>query len=240
MSAGEGSKKGERLYEWVCLGLEDGLEEVGMRRWLLVRRDIDEPDKQTFYLAYAPAGTSIRELARTAGKRWKSEECFEQAKGESGLDEYEVSKWDGWYHHVIDRICVPHRAIARQCHKASHRTKRAGRRDARRESGSEPTGTAAPTTPTAFHHKQAKDGGSLTDAEWERVSELLPEHLSVRGAWGAPDRQVLGGILWVLNTGASWRELPEEEFGPNSTAHGRYRKWCKEGLWSRIVQALGR
>ncbi len=98
-SAGEGTK-GERLYDWVCLELEDGLEEVGMRRWLLVRRDIDEPDEQTFYLAYAPAGTSVEELARIAGKRWKIEECFEEAKGETGLDEYEVRKWDGWYRHV--------------------------------------------------------------------------------------------------------------------------------------------
>lgn len=98
-SAGEGSK-GERLYDWVCLGLEGGLEEVGMRRWLLVRRDIDEPDKQSFYLAYAPAGTSVEQLVPTAGKRWKIEEAFEQAKGETGLDEYEVRKWDGWYRHV--------------------------------------------------------------------------------------------------------------------------------------------
>lgn len=63
------------------------LEEAGMRRWLLVRGDINEPEEVAFYLAYAPAGTSAQELARTAGKRWKIEETFEQAKGESGLDE---------------------------------------------------------------------------------------------------------------------------------------------------------
>ena len=94
-SAGEGSK-GERLYDWACLQLEDRLEEAGMRRWLLLRRDISEPEEVAFYLAYAPAGTSSQDLARTAGKRWKIEETFEQAKGESGLDEYEVRKWDGW------------------------------------------------------------------------------------------------------------------------------------------------
>jgi SRSO17 transposase len=98
-SAGEGSK-GDRLYEWACLELEDGLQEAGMRRWMLVRRDIDDPDERTFYLAYAPAGTPVEELARTAGKRWRIEECFEQAKGETGLDEYEVRKWEGWYRHV--------------------------------------------------------------------------------------------------------------------------------------------
>lgn len=100
-SAGEGSK-GDRLHDWACLELlvQDGPEEVGMRRWMLVRRDIEDPDERTFYLAYAPAGTSVEELARTAGKRWRIEECFEQAKGETGLDEYEVRKWEGWYRHV--------------------------------------------------------------------------------------------------------------------------------------------
>ena len=92
-------------------------------------------------------------------------------------------------------------------------------------------------TPTAFHQK---DAGFPTDAEWELVSELLPEQKPGQGRPRRDDRQVLCAILWVMDTGASWRELPEEEFGPNSTAHGRYRKWCKEGLWTRIVQVLGR
>jgi DDE superfamily endonuclease len=63
-SAREGSK-GDRLHDRACLALEDGLEEVEMRRWLLVRRDIDEPDEQTFYLAYAPAETSVASLSLT-------------------------------------------------------------------------------------------------------------------------------------------------------------------------------
>jgi SRSO17 transposase len=99
ISAGSGSK-GERLYDWACLELEDELADTRARRWLLIRRDIDEPEERTFYLAYAPAGTSVEELALTAGKRWKIEEAFEQAKGETGLDEYEVRKWEGWYRHV--------------------------------------------------------------------------------------------------------------------------------------------
>ena len=99
ISAGSGSK-GERLYDWACLKLQDELADTRARRWLLVRRDIEEPQEQSFYLAFAPAGSTPDELARTAGKRWKVEETFEQAKGEAGLDEYEVRKWDGWYRHV--------------------------------------------------------------------------------------------------------------------------------------------
>ncbi len=59
-------------------------------------------------MAYAPAGTSVEELARTAGKRWRIEECFEEAKGETGLDEYEVRKWEGWYRHALAAgPCLP-------------------------------------------------------------------------------------------------------------------------------------
>ncbi|MDQ3639006.1 MAG: IS701 family transposase, partial [Actinomycetota bacterium] len=99
ISAGLGSK-GERLYDWACLELQDELADTEARRWLLLRRGVEEPEERTFYLAYGPAGTSVGELARTAGKRWKIEECFEEAKGETGLDEYEVRKWEGWYRHV--------------------------------------------------------------------------------------------------------------------------------------------
>jgi hypothetical protein len=129
-----------------------------------------------------------------------------------------------------------HQAIARRCHKESHQTKHAIRHDAGGEPTLAPT-DAAPMAATAAHYKEA---GILTDAEWERVRELLPEQRPGEGRPRRDDRQVLCAILWVMDTGASWRELPDEKFGPNSTAHGRYRKWLKEGLWSRIVQVLGR
>jgi transposase len=51
-------------------------------------------------------------------------------------------------------------------------------------------------------------------------------------------RMVLGGVLWVMRTGASWRDLPDEEFGPWQTIYGRYRKWCEECLWQRIVEEI--
>jgi hypothetical protein len=128
-----------------------------------------------------------------------------------------------------------HQAIARRCHKKIHAAKHASRHATRREPEA-PTGTA-PASPIARSRKVA---GLLTDQQWERVSRLLPEQKPGLGRPRRDDRQVLCGILWVMDTGASWRELPEEEFGPNSTAHGRYRKWLKEGLWSRIAEALGR
>ena len=78
----------------------------------------------------------------------------------------------------------------------------------------------------------------LTDAGWERVTPLLPPQKPSSGRPRREHRTVLAGMLWVLGTGSSWRDLPQEEFGPWQTVYGRYRKWCKEGLWQHIWEAL--
>jgi SRSO17 transposase len=103
VSAGRGSK-GERLYDWACVALptpettKEQEQQAG--RWLLMRRQIDDPSEFAYYLAYGPKQTPAEELIRVAGSRWSIEDCFEQAKGEVGLDEYEVRKWEAWYRHV--------------------------------------------------------------------------------------------------------------------------------------------
>ena len=97
-SAGKGSK-GERFYDWALVSLPDP-EAPGAGRWLLVRRGIDDPTELAYYLAYGPKETTVKELVRVAGRRWTIEDCFEQAKGEVGLDEYEVRKWEAWHRHV--------------------------------------------------------------------------------------------------------------------------------------------
>jgi SRSO17 transposase len=68
--------------------------------WLLVRRSRSDPTDLAYYVVFAPAGTALRALARVAGERWRIEQSFELAKGEVGLDEYEVRRWDGWYRHM--------------------------------------------------------------------------------------------------------------------------------------------
>jgi SRSO17 transposase len=98
ISAGEGSK-GPRLYEWLRLPLNPPLRE-GFERWLVVRRSIEEPDELSAYTVFAPEGTSLEALVRTAGSRWRVEIGFEEAKGEVGLAHYEVRSWHGWYRHV--------------------------------------------------------------------------------------------------------------------------------------------
>ena len=63
-------------------------------------RRITDPAELAYYLCSGPADTTIDQLVRIAGTRWAIEECFELAKGDCGLDEYEVRSWVGWYRHV--------------------------------------------------------------------------------------------------------------------------------------------
>src|SRR6186997_512405 len=98
LSAGEGAK-GPRLYDWAYTPYRGGAP-AGWEKGLLVRRKLDEPDELTFYLTLAPEGTDLATLVRVAGTRWTIEACFEAAKGEVGLDEYEVRSWTGWHRHV--------------------------------------------------------------------------------------------------------------------------------------------
>ena len=97
LSAGAGAK-GPRLYDWAFLPCRGAA--AGWQKGLLVRRKIAEPDELTFYLTLAPAATPLTELVRVAGTRWTIEACFEAAKGEVGLDHYEVRSWTGWHRHV--------------------------------------------------------------------------------------------------------------------------------------------
>jgi len=78
---------------------------------------------------------------------------------------------------------------------------------------------------------------ALTDEYWEQLCPLLPPQKPQTGRPAIDHRLVVEGMLWVVRTGSSWRELPER-FGPWSTVASRYQRWCKEGLWARILQVL--
>jgi len=83
---------GSRPWEWACVELAPDPKK-GMRRWVLVRRSTDDPEEMGFYQAYGPEVTPIEELVRVCQERWAVEECFAEAKGEGGLDHYEVRRW---------------------------------------------------------------------------------------------------------------------------------------------------
>jgi SRSO17 transposase len=100
LSAGDGAK-GPRLYDWAMATLPITREpSEGFGRWLLIRRSITDPDDLAYYLCFGPAGTTIGQLVRIAGSRWAIEECFASAKNETGLDHYQVRRYDSWHRHI--------------------------------------------------------------------------------------------------------------------------------------------
>ncbi|MFD8321626.1 IS701 family transposase [Kitasatospora purpeofusca] len=105
ISCGDGAK-GPRVYHWAAVRLPavaefDHQGELPVRqRWAMARRSISRPDEIAYYLAYAPLGTTVEQLARIAGSRWAIEECFQAAKNECGLDQYEVRRYTGWIRHI--------------------------------------------------------------------------------------------------------------------------------------------
>lgn len=90
LSAGEGSQ-GPRWYDWACLRLPYATP-AGNGQWLLARRSISDPAELAYYRVFGPAETAVSEMVRVAGRRWTIEEGFEQAKGEVGVDQYEVRR----------------------------------------------------------------------------------------------------------------------------------------------------
>jgi SRSO17 transposase len=108
---------GRRPWEWACLDLAPDPEK-GMRRWLLIRRSTDDPEDLSYYQVYGPEGTAIEELVKVCQDRWVVEECFAEAKGEVGLDHYEVRRWGAWHHHIT--LCLlAHAFLAVTRHKAA-------------------------------------------------------------------------------------------------------------------------
>jgi len=102
LSAGQGAK-GRRVHDWARLRLHRDDLADGLGCWLLVRRPIhapDDPDELAFYVCVAPEATALSTLVGVAGTRWTVEECFQQAKGEAGMDHYQVRKWTPWYRHI--------------------------------------------------------------------------------------------------------------------------------------------
>lgn len=93
LSAGEGSK-GHRLYDWLLV--DPGAD----AHLLLVRRSISNPSELAYYICRSSLPVPVAELVRVAGSRWAVEETFQFSKNETGLDHYQVRKYDAWYRHI--------------------------------------------------------------------------------------------------------------------------------------------
>lgn len=86
------------------------------------------------------------------------------------------------------------------------------------------------------------DGGgaavvALTPNQWHRIAPLLPVPRRRHGQPPRDLRPMIDAMLWVEQTGCSWRALPSH-FGPWQDVYARYHRWRQDGLWLRIRQAL--
>ena len=118
LSAGDGAK-GQRLYDWCRVPLwrlDLTPEDRRWGQWLLVRRSIGPEPEQAYYVVHAPrTGTSLARMVAVAGRRWEIEVGFEAAKGECGLDHYEVRKYPAWYRHITLALLAHAVLVALRC-----------------------------------------------------------------------------------------------------------------------------
>ena len=77
----------------------------------------------------------------------------------------------------------------------------------------------------------------LTDAQWERIAPLLPGKKGDPGRSGDDNRRSLEGILWIVRTGAPWRDLPDV-FGNWFTVWKRFRRWALKGVFEKVFKVL--
>jgi SRSO17 transposase len=94
-------EKGPRTYDWAAQRIVESRTALpGPDAWLLARRSLSQPEELAYYLSNAPSDTPLLKLAQVASTRFTVEQCIEEAKGETGLDHYEVRSWQSWYRHI--------------------------------------------------------------------------------------------------------------------------------------------
>ena len=100
LTIAEGAK-GPRIYDWAYQRIVESRDRLpGPDGWLIVRRSLTDPADLAYFLSNAPADTPLLKLAQVAGNRYTIEQCFEEGKGETGLDQYAVRYWHSWYRHI--------------------------------------------------------------------------------------------------------------------------------------------
>ena len=77
----------------------------------------------------------------------------------------------------------------------------------------------------------------LSDAQWARLEPLLPPEKPWTGRPNDDHRRILNGILWILNSGAPWRDLPRR-YGRVGTVSSRFYRWRRSGVWQHVLEAL--
>jgi SRSO17 transposase len=90
----------KRLYEWIRVRLMRFQRSPWDHSlWLLARRGRHDPMDLAYFVVFGP-DTATEDLAGFAGQRMSIDECFQQAEGAVGLDDYELRNWHSWYRHI--------------------------------------------------------------------------------------------------------------------------------------------
>lgn len=94
-------EKGLITYDWACQRIVESRNGLpGPDAWLVARRSLSDPTDIAYYLSNAPLDLPLLKLAQVASTRYTVEQCIKEAKGETGLDEYEVRHWHSWHRHI--------------------------------------------------------------------------------------------------------------------------------------------
>ena len=78
---------------------------------------------------------------------------------------------------------------------------------------------------------------ALTDEQWAQITELLPGEVGRIARPAKSNRLMVEAIVWILRTGAPWRDLPKR-FGPWKSVYTRFRRWTRQGIWGRVLEKL--
>lgn len=138
-----------------------------------------------------------------------------------------------------------HQAIAKRCHttRRSLRVHASAAQPTTIPLDFMPNSTSAMDVmdaPGAARIQILSDGNwhfELDEERWKLISPLLPPQKPWTGRPANNHRTILEGMFWVMRSGGSWRDLPAS-FGPWQTLYSRYQRWCKAGIWQKILDAL--
>ena len=82
------------------------------------------------------------------------------------------------------------------------------------------------------------DGEVLRDDQWERLKPLVPGGRKGKPGPRSDGRRFFDAVLWLARSGARWRDLPEDRFGPHQTVKRRYYRWIEQGIFDIIFEAV--
>ncbi len=82
------------------------------------------------------------------------------------------------------------------------------------------------------------EGEVLRDDQWARLERFVPDGRKGKRGPRSNGRCFLDAVLWLARSGARWRDLPEDRFGPYQTAKRRYHRWIEAGVFDRRFEAV--